>query len=289
MKNGNRARLIYLHALTPVHSGTGQVAAVIDLPIAREKATGLPVIPASSLKGVLRDTLLRLGKADEAWINTAFGVADKAGALCLGDQRIFCLAVRSYFGTFGYITSPLVLKRLARDARALGLSPPIPDNIPSVEDADQQLIILVPQNGSALAHDKKVYLEDLDLNAQWSEYAHEVARKIASTLFSDAQDSFVKRFGIVSDEVFNFLCETATEIVARVALNEDTKTVRKGGLWYEEAVPAETLFCGPVLVADHYEGDPTKLWKHLNDVALVQIGGKSTVGRGLCRVVLSGQ
>src|SRR3989440_125099 len=48
------ARLTFVHALSPLHAGTGQGVGVIDLPIAREKATGLPFLPGSSLKGTLR-------------------------------------------------------------------------------------------------------------------------------------------------------------------------------------------------------------------------------------------
>ena len=51
------ASLVFLHAYTPLHSGTGQGVESIDLPIARERATGLPVVPGSSIKGCLRDTI----------------------------------------------------------------------------------------------------------------------------------------------------------------------------------------------------------------------------------------
>ncbi|NTV66007.1 MAG: type III-B CRISPR module RAMP protein Cmr4, partial [Oscillochloris sp.] len=33
--------MLFTHALSPLHPGTGQGVGVIDLPIAREKATGL--------------------------------------------------------------------------------------------------------------------------------------------------------------------------------------------------------------------------------------------------------
>jgi CRISPR-associated protein Cmr4 len=46
--------MLFTHALSPLHPGTGQGVGVIDLPIAREKATGLPYLPGSSLKGTLR-------------------------------------------------------------------------------------------------------------------------------------------------------------------------------------------------------------------------------------------
>jgi len=104
----------------------------------------------------------------------------------------------------------------------------------------------------------------------------------------------------VSDEVFNFLSETATEIQARVALEDENKVVRKGGLWYEEAVPAETIFCGPVLAADYYV-EKAKLIEDFNKALepnqqqgttnsqpiTIQIGGNASVGRGLCRVVIA--
>ena len=50
-----KSRLVFVHAISPLHAGTGQGVGVIDLPVAREKATGLPYFPGSSLKGVLRD------------------------------------------------------------------------------------------------------------------------------------------------------------------------------------------------------------------------------------------
>jgi hypothetical protein len=72
---------------------------------------------------------------------------------------------------------------------------------------------------------------------------------------------------------------------------EDFKTVQKGGLWYEEALPTETILYGFVIAT------PTGHHKNtgLNETAIfdvvstsiepvVQLGGKATVGRGLCRL-----
>jgi CRISPR/Cas system CMR subunit Cmr4 (Cas7 group RAMP superfamily) len=44
-----------LHSLSPLRTGIGQAADVIDLPTARMKATGIPFMPGSSVKSVLRD------------------------------------------------------------------------------------------------------------------------------------------------------------------------------------------------------------------------------------------
>ncbi len=49
------SRPFLIHALSPLHAGTGHAADVVDLPTARMKATGIPFLPGSSIKGVLRD------------------------------------------------------------------------------------------------------------------------------------------------------------------------------------------------------------------------------------------
>ena len=62
-------RLLFIHALTPLHPGSGQGVGAIDLPIHRERATNLPVLPGSSIKGCLRDAMaaeLAAGRRDRA-------------------------------------------------------------------------------------------------------------------------------------------------------------------------------------------------------------------------------
>ncbi|MBX2990246.1 MAG: type III-B CRISPR module RAMP protein Cmr4 [Bacteroidetes bacterium] len=293
-----KAKLLYLHAITPVHSGTGQAAEVIDQPIARQKATGWPMIPASSLKGVLRDLVKT---KDEQKANELFGDIEKAGPIVFGDQRILCLPVRSFFGTFAYVSCPCILKRLERDLTAIGVPQAFVVKNAEVVDSNDSLKILLPKDNSVLVSGSKVYLEDLDLTIDSRKEVGDIADKIAQVLFPSDGKEFTARFAIVSDEVFNFLSETATEVQARVALEDDTKVVRKGGLWYEEAVPAEAIFCGPVLVADYYTEKETILQKfnaalksELKQPAsentqpiTIQIGGNASVGRGLCRVVIA--
>ncbi len=274
-----KAAIVYLHAITPVHSGTGQTVAVIDLPIAREKATGWPIIPGSSIKGVVRAT----STGDETAKEAAFGSQEKAGEIVLTDQRILCLPVRSYFGTFAWVTCPLVLRRFVNDMTAIGATPPF-TGVPSVPPVanDQEPVLVCP--GTKLVNGAKVYLEDLDLNRTGDAATATIAGGIAGALFADvaAQTHFTERFAIVSDELFSFLSENATEVAARIALNERGTTTGDGGnLWYEEAVPAETIFAGAALHAS--SGDPKTV---LNGISCVQIGGNASVGRGLCRVIV---
>ncbi|MBM3493954.1 MAG: type III-B CRISPR module RAMP protein Cmr4 [Armatimonadetes bacterium] len=282
-----KATVVYLHAITPVHSGTGQTVAVIDLPIAREKATGWPIIPGSSMKGVIRANT----PGDDDAKKVIFGSQDQAGEIVLTDQRILCLPVRSFFGTFAWVTCPLVLDRLVKDMTAIGAAPPFTATVPDV--ANQDACKVCP--GSKLVNGGKVYLEDLDLNPTEDANATKtIAGGIAKALFPSAaaqapdglsgeQTHFVERFAIVSDELFSFLSENGTEIAARIALDPDTGTTSgpKGNLWYEEAVPAETIFAGAALHANG--GDPKTV---LNATKFIQIGGNASVGRGLCRVIV---
>lgn len=280
------AKIVYCHALTPVHSGTGQAVAVIDLPIAREKATGFPIIPASSFKGVLRDRF-----NGESWCDWAFGRAPKegddkdqgqGGAITFTDLRILCLPVRSFYGTFAYATCPLILTRMKRDLDALGATAPFSD-WPNVQDGNDQMRAALTDKSLLKHTDNKVYLEDLDLIPLDTD-SGAAANAIGNAVFDEDNEKadFINRFAIVSNATFNFLSETATEISARVSLETDTKTVKKGQLWYEEAVPAETIFYG--LLVQGQPSDQHGLHQLKVDKP-IQIGGNATVGRGLCRVI----
>lgn len=271
----NETRLILLHALTPLHVGTGQAVGNVDLPIAREKATGFPIVPASAFKGVLRD-YFRNQQGDEA-AKQVFGDTDQAGTWVFTDLRILCLPVRSFFGVFAYTTCPLILQRLQRHAQVFGIKG-FENLSVEVQGADTALA-----SNSALGKGNKVYLEDLDLTAKQSPEADAVANTIAEKLLPNSERRyFTERFAVVSNDVFTFLSETATEVVARVRLEDNTKTVASGGLWYEEAVPAEALFYGFV-GATSAELSLASL--RLNES--LQIGGDATIGRGLCKVVIA--
>ena len=91
-----------------------------------------------------------------------------------------------------------------------------------------------------------------------------------------------------SDDVLSFLLETATEITARIRLDEAKKTVKQGALWYEEALPAESILSGLLVIqaVAASEADVLETITQLTQNPL-QVGGSTTVGRGLCRVHLA--
>lgn len=283
-------RLIFVHALSPLHAGTGQGTGVIDLPIAREKATGLPYLPGSSLKGTLRTTCRDDKKRLAIFGPDTANASEYAGAVQITDLRLLLLPVRSWAGTFAWVTSPYVLRRFFRDVQACGAT--VPSNVPDLS-GEETLSTAMITDQSVLVPQGTLFLEDLDLTKS-TETAQPIADWLGKITFpNDAslQTTLKQHLCIVHDDVFSFLLDTATEVVARIRLNEEAKTVEKGGLWYEEALPAETILAGLVVAMPNgrtginEEGIFTEITEYTSKP--MQLGGKTTVGRGLCRITLS--
>ncbi|MCF6355152.1 MAG: type III-B CRISPR module RAMP protein Cmr4 [Candidatus Polarisedimenticolaceae bacterium] len=294
-----KTHLYHIHALTALHAGTGQGVGVIDLPIAREKSTGLPIIPGSGMKGVLREEL-RPEESDEEksrkW-ETLFGPKPGeaassggfSGALTIQDALLLCLPVRSIYGVFAWVTSPFILERYKRDLKNSDLLIPKVTATTAIETTT-----------SALSRDNKVYLEDLDLDIDKNSDADQVSKLIAAAVFPNDptwQHEFKKRLLIVPDDTFSFLAETATEVRTRIRLEEGTRTVAKGALWYEENLPAETLLWGIIGCDRARNGGQQEHADSLMNAFIekiipegevrLQIGGKATVGRGNVRWLIS--
>jgi CRISPR-associated protein Cmr4 len=261
---------------------------VVDLPIARARATQLPLVPGSAIKGVLRDDLpgieprSREHKALFGPESTAEENAH-AGALAVGDAHLLILPVRSFNGIVAFATCPFILGRYARD-RDLRLGIPAP--------APEQAVLA---GDSVVKRQGKVLLEDLDLTVRANDDATPWASSIAAALYpgqADWQNEFRQHFVILSDNVFSFLADTATEIRARVRINDQTRTVARGALWYEENLPAESVLWGVIGISGSRTQDHPATAADLADLfprqaLTLQIGGKHTVGRGLCRFLLS--
>ena len=285
------AKLMFVHTLSPLHAGTGQGVGVIDQPIAREKATEIPFLPGSSLKGVFRDACPEAERTNIFGPDT--GNADlHAGAVTFTDARLLLLPVRSLRGVFAWVTSPLLLRRLVRDAHDVqGLSP-LPQNIPS---PSQDEACLVSDISSVLSMtidgSQKIILEDLPLDPSASSDVTQWAEWLGKALFSQDDEwkkTLQERLCIVSDDTLSFLLGTATEITARIRLEDEKKTVAQGALWYEEALPVETVLVSLVVAAATTKAKPDKVFETVKSLTekTLQFGGNATVGRGLCKATL---
>lgn len=295
----SNTRIYWLHTLSPTHAGIGRGVGYIDLPIDRDGVTGWPIIRASAFKGVWAD-YYRATEAnrqketpDGRLLKAAFGIGgddnSNAGALIPTDAKIVCLPVRSFHGTFAWATSPLVLKSLRRSFGLVGQTSTMPP--PEVKEGHAH-----HASKTFLLEGPSIYLEDLDFRGVECSKANAWANWLAESVF-DKDDvwrtEFQKRFVILPDNAFDFLCETGTEVHARVRIDEDNKTVVDGALWTEESLPAETILAG-IIQCDRIYGrhgeeitSDTVLTQFANSSLILQIGGKATVGRGQVRCVFS--
>ena len=296
-------RIYWLHALSPTHAGIGRGVGYIDLPIDRDGVTGWPIIRGSAFKGVWADFYTQRetekDRKKNNLLRAAFGIAgddnnSNAGALIPTDAKLVCLPVRSFRGTFAWCTSPLCLQMLRRTLELAGVKglPGAPSELAETdahhfEEADTK---------TALKEDDRIFLEDLDFTGKPCKTATAWANKIASWVFptdGEWQKQFKKRFVVLPDAAFDFLCETGTEVQTRVKIHDENKVVEKGAVWTEESLPAETVLAG-IVQCDRVFGrngeDITPaglLDRFAKEPLTLQIGGKATVGRGQVRCVFS--
>lgn len=153
------AQIFHLHALSALHVGVGQAVGVVDLPIMRARASQLPIVPGSAIKGVLRDEFASHEKQ-----KVLFGPdeikddkAAHAGALAFGDAQLLILPVRALAGVSAFVTCPFVLNQYRRDLLRAGAAdlPDVPK--PAAEGG------LVTADSVNRLQDGKLVLEDLDI------------------------------------------------------------------------------------------------------------------------------
>lgn len=294
-----KTKIFHLQNLTALHVGTGQGVGVVDLPIARSKATNLPIVPGSGLKGVLRSFLTpegdtaKEGEMDKKDIQTLFGPDNQleeahAGAIAFGDAQLLLLPIRSFAGTVAYATCGYILRQYKRDM-ATEL------NVPNITDNTAR----ITQDSKLMITANTVALEDLDIESHQTQLTDDWATLITNNLYPDSvmdatqwRDEIAKRFILLPDDIFSFLADTATEIRTRIRIDQETRVVQAGALWTEENLPAETVLWGVIGITQSRDKNQKRTAQELADLLphqemRLQIGGKHTVGRGFCRLLIS--
>jgi CRISPR-associated protein Cmr4 len=308
----DQSALLFLHALTPLHPGSGSALGSVDLPVQRERHTQWPVITGSSLKGVIRDECRPEDNKNEAyqkWL-AVFGPESgeesgaHAGAVNFTDARILAFPVRSFKGVFAWITCPAVLRRFKRDLQIAGIS--IQWTIPEISkdtntDSEQKSWVLFsPDSDLKIDGNDQIILEEFDFTRSDKTTPEDFA-KIASYLSHAIHDNGTKaifpgHFAILSDDDFTYFVRQATEVATRIRLNPDTKTVAGKALFSEEFIPPETLFYS-ITIAEkskrHFEKETdssknvfltaSQVIEYLNKIPqYIQLGGDATIGKGIC-------
>lgn len=288
--------LLFVHALTSLHPGSGTALGHVDLPVARERHTGWPLIPASTLKGVVRDACrpgATKGEDYDQWC-AVFGPETKqadlhAGAISLTDARILAFPVRSLVGVFAWVTCPEVLRRLNRDLALIDGGKALAD-VPSLAEGEAACA----DNCKMLVDGNSLVLEEFDFIRKADADISDIAGWIAERAITDAEtkERLATHLVIITDDAFGHFVQHATEVTARIGLEYATKTVKDGALFYEEFLPPETLLYGLVFAEpSRRKGLAMDAGSVLAYVAegvpkTLQIGADETIGKGLCAVRL---
>jgi CRISPR-associated protein Cmr4 len=288
------ACILFLYADTPLHPGTGRGLGGVDLPIQRERVSGYPMIQASGLKGVLRaEAQVRINqKLTKEEFYAIFGpeteeASEHAGALAPGDARLLLFPVRSLAGVFAWTTSLDVLARFKREAAFAGLD--IPWDLPSKPSEREALIY-----GNSLKAGDKIVLEEFTFTPKQEHLVQQIGQWLAKNALPEGpeyqywRDILPEHLVILHDDTFRDFITFSTEVVTRIRLIPETKTVAEGALWTEEYLPVDTLLYAPLMATKSRAQKKAALNAEqvLGKViglglTRIQLGGDETVGRGI--------
>ncbi len=310
------SKILCLFTRTPLHVGAGSSVGAIDQPIVRERHTGFPIIPASSLKGTFADAWLtedlpcgdqgrrvrvKSKKEGGSYVieeasNTAwlFGSDDAnvsfAGAIQFSEAKLLAFPVRSAKGSFAWITSPLILRRAARD----GVLPATAlDQL--VEPLDDKAIFETGEKAKLAIGDRVVLEEYTFAASAWGGLSG-LCQALSGLLPDDSlRPEMPSRLVILSDGMMSFFGQNACEIAQHVRINDETGTAEGGALFNQENVPTETLFYSLLHFfpgrGDKFQSkspeEACAVFADKLDGKIFQFGGDSSTGLGYCSIKLA--
>ncbi|MFA7667753.1 MAG: type III-B CRISPR module RAMP protein Cmr4 [Burkholderiaceae bacterium] len=289
---------VFLYTISPVHMGAGQAIDVIDNPIQRERHTRHPCFAGSGIKGAVRHSYQILGgRASD--VDRILGPdsddALHAGAVSFGDAQLVALPVRSLRGSYMYATCPQALSRVQRMTTLTAAA----ESWPALQVADGTCLVSHSQH----LFDGQLHLEAFQYQATESSELGVVAADLArralpsTQAFEFFQQKLQADLVLLSDTDFGYFSEHAMLVEPHVRIDSATGSAKKGGLFYTENLPPESLLIAPLMASrtrtgkadDALNADEVFLRiKPILDGKLLQIGGDATTGRGLVVATIEG-
>ena len=263
--------IIGLLAETGLHPGTESSSGVVDLPVAREATTSYPVLVGSGVKGALREAYENycVTKSIPDRSNQIFGAPDGAGGVSVTDGRLLLLPVRSLNTNYRWVTCPYILERLWRDLRLARLNGEFP--IPHPPKAEAVAIA-----------EEKIYLEELSFTVNQDEQSINMLIDLIKplVLHQAVRDRLASQLVIVNDDDFKHFAGYGLPVNARNILDKKKKT--STNLWYEEIIPADSLFYTILIPRWGKKEMLIELLEIFAEHPYLQVGGNETVGQGWC-------
>lgn len=270
----SKLRIGYLYSLSPIHcGGEGDLGNILE--IAREVHTNFPYVPASSLRGSVRDEVINAEPNGKAIGDRLFGKElDDQGQMGVhqvwfGDARLLWVPMRTMAikGSGRDVFTWVSCHSLIRDHALLSHR-----NFATFPDH------AVGNNaGTYLVADAEIIVQGMDdkqkhavnLSGDWSE-----------NLKGSVQSTWDKNRIILPDDDFQVLMEHSlwTQVRNKIDASGSAEV-----FWTDVCIPRDTIFYYPW---GHTPLEKDTLRKHDWDVltgvinGLIQVGGQANVGRG---------
>lgn len=284
----NERSIKYIKALTPVHAGAGDGLEIVDMPIQREKHSGIPKIEASSLKGSIKHCIYNKIKAKQGKVDKTdklyeiFGKEDEpdssASKIGFTDAKLLLFPVKSAKDIFKLVTCPYIIKRWVEDLKLAN-----DKKIQSDFTVDEGEFKTLEDN------ETKMILEEYIFKSNNSKIEKEDIKNLLLE-----KDIDTKRIVILNDSDFIDLVTMYTEIITRNKIDVDTGAAADTGLFTEEYLPAETIMYFLVLGAPEFnesgenaEGAIKYFENNFKEEysKVFQVGGNSTIGKGFVKLL----
>ena len=193
------------------------------------------------------------------------------GELQFGDGRILLLPVRSAKGIFAWVTCPYVLDRFIRECVEEQNRVEWETLLTEAFKLIDTKAILLDSNSDIAVEQSVVILED---------FKFEVGTEVGMLNIENIPERLKKHILIITDEVFSYFCEMATEIITRIRIGDDG-VVEDGALFTEEFVPEETVFYTVMQAKKEIFEDWKKIISYQDENNnIIQLGGNTTLGKG---------
>lgn len=261
--------VIGMIAETALHPGAESTGGAIDLPVSREKNTGYPFIPGSSIKGAFRDRGREMWEESE--LKDIFGHPDGSGGVSFTDARLLLLPVRSLSGPYKWVTCPYLIQRLARDLKMAGHAPA---GLPPLGAGRGEALVYTEEN--------QVFLEELLFQAKKQESLPQGLVSLVGPLVyhPEQRERLAGQLVIINDDEFNHFARFGLQVRARNVLDSETKESKN--LWYEETISPDTLLYTLVMARPGKEKQLEAIKENFSRPPYLQVGGNETVGQGWC-------
>lgn len=283
--------LLYIRTLTPLHVGVGRSYGVhVDLPVQRDEF-GVPCVWSSSLKGAIKSWLSRgvqlcLGPDPDE----LEGATVRQSSVVFTDAKLVLIPARVISGVYAYVTSLHLLDGLNKYLEVAGGTAKPVD--PRLKEKLNNGVALVSKGD--ILYKGRLLVNEVDVNAEVEKDLIQelgLSEVIPKEIFERVVD---KGLALVPDanNLSNLLVNRSMVLQYRVRLSRDTKTVDVGP-WSEEFVPAETVFVSLVLCRGSEIERPggegrlkcsRDVIRSSIDGAVIFVGGKETIGRGLAKL-----